>query len=114
TPTLDPALVLNTAILNSSPTPSLTYEIAIVQQWFSSNTGVLVGGNFNQKNIGNTPSNWINYFQNVIKYTNDVITRTKTDATRANLYHMARIVQANAFLVLTDTYGDIPYAEAGG
>jgi hypothetical protein len=26
---------------------------------------------------------------------------------------MARIVQAHAFMVLTDRYGDIPYSEAG-
>ncbi len=111
---VDPVLVLNNAVINSSPTPSLNYEIAIVQQWFSSNTGVLEGGNFNKKNIGNTPANWVNYYQNVIKYTNDVITRTKSDATRSNLYNMARIIQANAFMILTDTYGDIPYSEAGG
>jgi hypothetical protein len=110
---LDPAFILNNAIINSSPSPSLTYEIAIVQQMFSSNTGVLVGGNFNQTNIGNTPLNWTNYFQNVINYTSDVINRTKSDATRANLYNMARIVRANAFMVLTQTYGDIPYSEAG-
>src|SRR6478735_3522740 len=110
---LDPALVLNNAIINSSPTSSLNYEIAVVQQWYSSNSGVLVGGNYNQKNIGNTPLNWVNYYQNVLKYTNDVVTRTKDDTKRSNLYNMARIVQANAFLVLTDTYGDIPYAEAG-
>ena len=73
---LDPALILNNAVINSSPTSSLNYEIAIVQQWFSSNSGVLVGGNYNQKNITNTPANWINYYQNVIKYTNDVIIRT--------------------------------------
>ncbi len=111
---LDPALTLNAAVVNSSPTSSLIYEIAIVQQWFSSNTGVLEGGNFNKVVVNNTPANWINYYQNVIKYTNDVITRTKTDANRSNLYNMARIVQANAFLILTDTYGDIPYGEAGG
>lgn len=110
---LDPALILNNAIINSSPTSSLNYEIAIVQQMYSSNSGVLVGGNYNQKNIGNTPSNWINYNQNILKYTNDVITRTKDDTKRANLYNMARIVQANAFIILTDTYGDIPYSEAG-
>src|SRR6478609_8422937 len=54
---LDPALVLNNAIINSSPTSSLNYEIAVVQQWYSSNSGVLVGGNYNQKNIGNTKRN---------------------------------------------------------
>ncbi len=110
---LDPISVLNNAIINSSPTTSLNYEMAIVQQWFTSNTGVNEGGNFNKKNISNTPSNWTNYYQNVIKYTNDVIIRTKSDAARSNLYNMARIVAANAFMVLTDTYGDVPYTEAG-
>lgn len=109
---LDPAFVLNNAIINSSPTPSLTYEIAIVQQMFSSNGGVLVGGNFNQTS-GNTPNDWVNYYQNVIKYTSDVISKTKSDPTRTNLYNMARIIQANSFIVLTETYGDIPYSEAG-
>jgi hypothetical protein len=119
--TLDPVLVFNNAVLNSSPggvnpgsaTSSLTYGLAIAQQMISSNTGVNLGGNFNQVNIGNTPLTWINYFQNVIRYTNDVITRTQDDPLRRNLYNMARIVQANAFMVLTDTYGDIPYTEAG-
>jgi hypothetical protein len=120
---LDPALILNNASINSSPggvgtnpgspTSSLVYDIAIVQQMISSNSGVLLGGNFNQVNIGSTPNTWVNYFQNVIKYTNDVITRTEKDPLRANLYNMARIVQANAFIVLTDTYGNIPYSEAG-
>ena len=119
--TLDPVLVLNNAVINSSPggvspgsaTGGLTYSLAIVQQMISSNTGVNLGGNFNQVNIGNTPLTWVNYYQNVIRYTNDVITRTNTDVTRSNLYHMARIIQANAFMVLTDSYGDIPYSEAG-
>jgi hypothetical protein len=110
---LDPALILNNAVVNSSTGTGLTYEIAIVQQIITSNSGVNVGGNFNQVNIGNTPQNWTNYYQNVIRYTSDVIARTKTDAARANLYNMARIIQANAFMVLTDTYGDIPYTDAG-
>jgi hypothetical protein len=118
---LDPAFVLNNATLNSSPggvspgnaTTALSYDFAIVQQVITSGSGVVAGGNWNQKNIGNTPLTWTNYYQNVVKYTNDVITRTKSDPQRANLYHMARIIQANAFMVLTDTYGDIPYTEAG-
>ncbi len=110
---LDPVFTLNNAVISSSPSNSLIYENAIVQQWFSTNTGVLEGGNFNKVQVNNTPANWNNYYQNVIKYTNDVITATKEDAARANLYHMARIIQANAFMVLTDTYGDIPYTQAG-
>ena len=111
---LDPVFTLNNAVISSSPSSSLIYESAIVQQWFSTNTGVLEGGNFNKVQVNNTPANWNNYYQNVIKYTNDVIAATKDDASRANLYQMARIIQANAFMVLTDTYGDIPYLEAGG
>ncbi len=111
---LDPVFVLNNAIISSSPTSSLIYEEAIVQQWFSTNTGVLEGGNFNKVNVNNTPANWNGYYQNVIRYTNDVLAAAEGDPTRANLIQMARIVQANAFLILTDTYGDIPYAEAGG
>lgn len=118
---LDPVLVLNNAIINSSPgganpgsaTTVLTYENAIVQHIHSSNSGVLVGGNFNQINISNTQTTWVNYFQFVIKYAQDVITRTEGDPARKNLYNMARIIRANAFMVLTDTYGNIPYGEAG-
>jgi len=111
---LDPVFILNNAIISSSPSANLVYDMAIVQQWISTNTGVLEGGNFNKVVVNNTPLNWNSYYQNVIKYTNDVITATKEDASRANLYQMARIIQANAFMILTDTYGNIPYTEAGG
>jgi len=49
----------------------------------------------------------------VIKYTHDVIVNTKNTPARSNLYNMARIFQAYAFMILTDEYGDIPYTEAG-
>jgi hypothetical protein len=110
---LDPVFILNNAFIASSPNQSLIYEEAIVQQWFSTNTGVLEGGNFNKVNVNTTPNNWNNFYQNVIRYTNDVIVRTKDEPTRANLYHMARILQSHAFMILTDTYGSIPYSEAG-
>ncbi|HSF45089.1 MAG TPA: SusD/RagB family nutrient-binding outer membrane lipoprotein, partial [Chitinophagaceae bacterium] len=44
----------------------------------------------------------------------DVLAATKDDPVRSNLYNMARILQTYAFMVLTDTYGDIPYSEGGG
>jgi len=111
---VDPAFVLNNAIIFCSPPAgTLNYELGIVQQLISSNSGVLVGANYNQLNPNNTPANWTNFFQNTIKYTNDVITRTADDATRNNLYHMARIVRAYAFMVLTDTYGAVPYTDGG-
>src|SRR5262245_58124785 len=77
---LDPALVLNDAVIFSSfPTGVMNYDVCIVQQVTSSNSGVLLGANFNQVNINNTPNAWINYYQNVVKYTADVITRTEGD-----------------------------------
>jgi hypothetical protein len=111
---LDPALLLNNAVVNSSiPGGQLTYELGIVQQVITSNTGVVEGANFNKDNSTNTVLNWQNYYRNVLKYTADVIAKTKDDATRSNLYNMARIIEANAYIVLTDTYGSVPFEEGG-
>lgn len=112
---LDPSLLLNNAIINTSyPTKTQIYEMAIVQQLVSPNGGVLAGGNFNQdsRDVTGAPT-WAVYYQNVIKYTHDAIAKTKDVPARANLYNMARIWQAYAFMILTDTYGAIPYTEGG-
>jgi hypothetical protein len=112
---LDPTLLLNNAIINTSyPTKTQIYEMAIVQQLVSPNGGVLAGGNFNQdsRDVTGAPT-WAVYYQNVIKYTHDAIAKTKDVPLRANLYNMARIWQAYAFMILTDTYGAIPYTEGG-
>jgi hypothetical protein len=109
---IDPAFILNRAITSSS-TSTIIYEIGIVQQIISPFSGVLTGANYNQDNRSSTDDNWQNYYRNVIKDTKDIIARTKDDPTRSNLLNMARILQANAFMILTDTYGDIPYADGG-
>src|SRR6187402_2729007 len=113
--TLDPALLLNNAIINASyPTRSVLFDMGIVQQLVSPNGGVLAGANFNQDSRDVTqPALWTVYYQNVIKYTKDVIVQTKSVPGRANLYNMARIIQAYAFMILTDEYGSIPFSEAG-
>jgi Starch-binding associating with outer membrane len=111
---IDPAFLLNNAVISSSaPSGTLQYDLGIVQQIISPNSGVIVGANFNQVNIANTPVIWQNYFQNVIKYTRTVISVTAEDPARSNLMNMARIIQANAFMMISDTYGNIPYEEAG-
>ena len=112
---LDPVLLLNNAIINTSfPTKTVIYETSIVQQMVTPNGGVLAGGNFNQDSRDITgPPTWAVYYQNVIKYTHDVISKTKDLPARSNLYNMARIWQAYAFMILTDTYGAIPYTEGG-
>ena len=111
---IDPLYQLNNAVVNASfPGSSLAYDMGVVQQIISPNNGVLNGANFNSDNRGNTQVIWQNYYRNVIRNTNDVIVKTKTDASRVNLYQMARIFQAYAYMVLTDEYGDIPYTEGG-
>ena len=111
---IDPVFQLNNAIINSSyPSGSLTYEMGIVQQLVTPNGGVLAGANFNQDNRNLIGPVWQAYYRNVIRNTRDVVDRTKELPNRSNLMHMARILQAHAFMVLTDTYGDIPYTEGG-
>jgi hypothetical protein len=111
---LNPAFTLNNATVNLSfPTGTVLYEMGIVQQMVSPNSGVLAGANFNQDIRDNTAQNWQRYYRTVIRNTYDVINTTKTLPNSSNLYNMARILQSYAFLVLTDSYGDIPYSEAG-
>jgi hypothetical protein len=111
---VDPALLLNNAVISTSyPTKALIYDMGVVQQAVTPNGGVLAGANFNQDSRDAGGIIWIAYYQNVIKYTADVINATKSLPARSNLYNMARIMQAYAFMILTDEHGDIPYSEAG-
>lgn len=111
---INPVFQLNFALINLSfPTSTLIYEVGIVQQVISPNSGVLTGANYNQDNRASTQVLWQEYYRDVIRNTNDIINQTKDNPDRSNLYHMARILQAYTFLVLTDTYGDIPYFDAG-
>jgi hypothetical protein len=110
---VNPVFTLNNATVNSSfPSGILLYEMGIVQQVVSPNSGVLAGANFNQDIRDNTVQNWQRYYRSVIRNTYDVINSTKNVPARSNLYNMARILQSYAFLILTDSYGDIPYTEA--
>lgn len=110
---VDPAFLVNNAILGLGlPNGTLYYELAIVQQIVTPFTGVLTGGNFNQES-GSAADLWNDYYQNVIKYTRDAIASLADSPERSNLLNMSRILQAYAFMVLTDTYGDIPYSQGG-
>jgi hypothetical protein len=111
---VDPAFQLNSAIINMSyPGSVLVYDMGIVQQIVTPNSGVLTGANFNQDNRESTEDMWVNYYRNVIRSTRDIISRVEDVPERSNLLHMTRILQAHAFMLLTDTYGDIPYFEGG-
>lgn len=112
--TVNPVFLLNNAVINASHVATiLQYDMSIVQQTVTPNSGVLTGANFNQDNRDYTQQTWLRYYPNVIRYTKTVIDIASKDPNRSNLVNMARIWQAHAFMVLTDTYGDIPYFEAG-
>ena len=111
---IDPVFQLNTAMFNYSyPGATLVYDVGIVQQIVTPNSGVLAGANFNQDNRDVTQQLWQAYYRNVIRNTRDVLRQVKDVPERSNLMNMTRIFQAATFMVLTDNYGDIPYTEGG-
>jgi hypothetical protein len=116
---LAPSLILNKAIISTtyldgvSTLGMLCYNFGIVQQIITPYGSSLSGGNYNQFNNANTPVVWVNFYRNVIKQVVAVVEQTKEDPLQINTYQAARIWKAYAFMILTDTYGDIPYFEAG-
>lgn len=111
---VDPAFQLNSAIVASAPVyGNLTYETTIVKQMITPFSGSGAGGNYNQDISGNTAGNWQTGYRSILKNITDVLAKTQDDPEHSNLYNMARIWRARAFIVLTDTYGDVPYTDAG-
>ncbi|WPP51475.1 SusD/RagB family nutrient-binding outer membrane lipoprotein [Catalinimonas niigatensis] len=111
---VDPAFLLNTAIVESATGyNNLQYETIIVKQMINPFSGVGAAGQYNQDNRSVTSGNWTRHYRSTIKELTVVISQTQDDPERVNLYHMARIWRAYAFMVLTDSYGDVPYTEAG-
>lgn len=94
-------------------TPTLPYHMQIVQQIGTPFTGVLEGGNHNIINDNNTNPVFNNYYGGPVRLLIAVIDQTKDNPARSNLYNMARIWKAFVFHILVDTYGDVPYTEAG-
>jgi len=116
---LAPSLILNKAIINTTYLDGfgtlgmLCYNFGIVQQIITPYGSSLSGGNYNQLNNGNSPLVWVNFYRNVIRQVVAVVDQTKADPLQSNIYNAARIWKAYSFMILTDTYGDIPYFEAG-
>jgi hypothetical protein len=113
---LDPVPLLNHAIWRSSPyhfRHTMIYEMAIVQHMVTPFGTSLAGGNYNQENFGIAQTTWENIYGNVIKNTVDIIATYQDNNDRANIYNMARIIRVLGGMVLTDTYGDVPFSNAG-
>jgi len=116
--TLDPQFIMNRAIIettypdNFATLEMLCYDFPIVQQIVTPFGSSLSGGNYNIFNPGNTSLVWVNFYRNVLKQTIDALNKTSGDTNRTNLYNEARIWKAYSFMILTDTYGDVPYTDA--
>ncbi len=116
---LAPSFVLNKAIISTTYNSGgetlgmLTYHFPIVQQIVTPYGSSLSGGNYDQINNSNTDRVWTNFYRNVVKQLIAVLDQTKDDPKQSNIYNMGRIWKAYTFMILTDTYGDIPYFEAG-
>jgi len=110
---LDPALLFTNAERNVSSGNWETYQ-TIVQQFVNAyNTGATAGPNFNKDVDGfNTPL-WNGTYGTPIKYLQQILFLLKGNTSRPNLVAMTRIWRAFNFMRLVDSYGDVPYSEAG-
>ncbi|MET7258488.1 SusD/RagB family nutrient-binding outer membrane lipoprotein [Dyadobacter jiangsuensis] len=111
---IDPIYLFSNAEF-SSAIATQNYQMQIVQQINTPYTGVVEGGNHNALSDPNSNANFNSlYLQNgPVNLLTTVIAKTKDNPARSNLYNMSRIWKAYVFMVLVDTYGDVPYSQAG-
>jgi hypothetical protein len=87
-------------------------ENTIVQHFVNPfNSGATVGPNFNADIDLFNNGKWDNYSDQIKNMTQALKLLQSTD--RVNLRSMIRIWRANAFMGMVDTYGDVPYSDAG-
>jgi hypothetical protein len=116
--TTDPAYLLSNAQFSSAVT-TFYYQSEIVQQINTPYTGVLEGGNHNIVYDPNTNALFNSMYVGTstgsgpVNLLKTIMTLTKDNPLRTNIYQMARIWKAYVFMVLVDTYGDVPYFDAG-
>ncbi|MRR21357.1 SusD/RagB family nutrient-binding outer membrane lipoprotein [bacterium] len=88
-------------------------ENTIVQQFVNPyNDGATLGFNFNADIDTWQTAAW-NTYTGAIKNLTQVLYLLEGTTDRKNLQSMARIWRANAFMSITDHFGDVPYSEAG-
>lgn len=89
---------------------NLIYNSQFVQQFASLSWSQ---GDKYEFNEGYNSALWDSYYGNTIKGLVNLVDKTTGSANDVNYNSAARILKAFAFLRLTDSYGDIPYTEAG-
>ncbi len=89
---------------------NLIYNSQFVQHFASTNWNQ---GNRFEFNEGYNSSLWDAYYGGPIKNLVNLVAKTTGVAADVNYNSAARILKAFAFMRLTDSYGNIPYSEAG-
>lgn len=89
-------------------------EQTIVQQFMNAyNLGATAGFNFNEDNNNFNVPRWNDNYPGPLKFLEQIIFLTADDPGHVNLHNQARIWKSFIFMTLVDTYGDVPYSEAG-
>jgi hypothetical protein len=119
---LDAAFLFTNAEF-STHSATMETEPTVIQQFVNPFTGITAAFNFNLVNQTYTVQTWNAEYTGTntgatstggpVKLLVQIMEQLKGDAARTNLYNEARIWKAYQFMRLVDTYGDVPYTEAG-
>jgi hypothetical protein len=104
--------MLNNAVRSSIRT-ALNYEAPIVQQVLTVQPGTLQGGNFNVDWDPGLSALWSSMYTGPIKNLIAVLEAIKDSPEKSNVYNMCRIWKAYCFMIVVDSYGNVPYFDAG-
>ncbi len=108
----DPALLFAGA--QRTPLGNWSAEHTIVQHFVCPyNDGATLGFNFNADIDLNCSTNWNAAYPGPVRNLTQALRLLGDDTDRVNLRSMIRIWKAQTFMGLVDTYGDVPYFEAG-
>lgn len=89
-------------------------EQTIVQQFVNAyNTGATAGFNFNEDNNNFNVPRWNDNYPGPVKLLEQITSLVEGDDSRNNLNSMTQIWKSYIYMTLADTYGDVPYSEAG-
>lgn len=109
---LVPTIQLTHSQYTQSTLRYLIYPGAFVNHWIGGWSMQEYGGK-GKKNIAYMERLWSIYYPEIIKTAVALTDQTADTPEETNLNAIGRILKVEAFLKLTDYYGDIPYFEAG-
>lgn len=116
-PDMDPTLIIPTVQMRQSENHQewaryLAYPGGFMDYW-GGNWSVVNYGGYGQKYDNYMSQVWDSYYPVILRDIIDVIYRTTEDETLVNVNSIARILKVQCFHKVTDTYGDVPYFDAG-